>query len=90
MADWVKAKFRTTMVRHRCHPLILAGEVDYATHGFPVATERRHCQGIRIKRPCLHWPGLYFNHTVHPFEMKEVRRRCLRHQQRRERRSLAH
>ena len=77
MADWVKFdkiqnyNGETPDVT----PLILAGEVDYATHGFPVATEKEYiAQGIRIIRaPVYSGPALYFNHTVHPFEMKEVR-----------------
>jgi peptide/nickel transport system substrate-binding protein len=56
-------------------PLVLSGDVDYATHGFPPATEREFiAQGYRIIRaPIYTGPALYFNHQVHPFEMKEVR-----------------
>jgi peptide/nickel transport system substrate-binding protein len=56
-------------------PLVLAGDVDYATHGFPPATEKEYIeQGIRILRPPnFNGPALYLNHTVHPFEMKEFR-----------------
>jgi peptide/nickel transport system substrate-binding protein len=56
-------------------PLVLAGDVDYATHGFPPATEKEYIQqGIRILRPPnYNGPALYLNHTVHPFEMKEFR-----------------
>ncbi|HRJ44842.1 MAG TPA: ABC transporter substrate-binding protein, partial [Caldilineaceae bacterium] len=55
--------------------LVLSGDVDYATHGFPPATEREFMNlGYRIIRaPIYSGPALYFNHTVHPFEMKEVR-----------------
>ena len=56
-------------------PLVLSGDVDYATHGFPPATEREFMSlGYRIIRaPIYSGPALYFNHTIHPFEMKEVR-----------------
>ena len=56
-------------------PLVLSGDVDYATHGFPPATEREFMSlGYRIIRaPIYSGPALYFNHTMHPFEMKEVR-----------------
>jgi peptide/nickel transport system substrate-binding protein len=56
-------------------PLVLAGDIDYATHGFPPATEREYIdQGIRILRPPnFGGPALVFNHTIHPFEMKEFR-----------------
>lgn len=56
-------------------PLVLSGDVDYATHGFPPATEREfQSLGYRIIRaPIYSGPALYFNHTIHPFEMKEVR-----------------
>jgi peptide/nickel transport system substrate-binding protein len=56
-------------------PLVLSGDVDYATHGFPPATEREFiAQGYRIIRPPIYsGPALYVNFQVHPFEMKEVR-----------------
>ncbi|MCB0065175.1 MAG: hypothetical protein KDE19_23790 [Caldilineaceae bacterium] len=56
-------------------PLVLSGDVDYATHGFPPATEREFIsQGYRIIRPPIYsGPALYVNHKVHPFELKEVR-----------------
>lgn len=56
-------------------PLVLSGDVDYATHGFPPATEREFINlGYRIIRPPIYsGPALYFNHTIHPFEMKEFR-----------------
>jgi len=56
-------------------PLVLSGDVDYATHGFPPATEREFiAQGYRIIRPPIYsGPALYVNHQIHPFEMKEVR-----------------
>ncbi|HHE71030.1 MAG TPA: ABC transporter substrate-binding protein [Chloroflexi bacterium] len=56
-------------------PLVLANQVDYATHGFPPATEKAFKQaGIRIIRaPIYSGPALYFNHTMYPFNVKEVR-----------------
>lgn len=56
-------------------PLVLAGDVDYATHGFPPATEKEYLsQGIRIIRaPTYSGPALYFNHDVYPLSRKEVR-----------------
>ena len=56
-------------------PLVLSGDVDYATHGFPPATEREFmAQGYRIIRaPIYSGPALYFNHTLYPFNVKEVR-----------------
>jgi peptide/nickel transport system substrate-binding protein len=56
-------------------PLVLAGDVDYATHGFPPATEKEYLdQGIRVIRaPVYSGPALYFNHKVAPLDKKEVR-----------------
>jgi len=56
-------------------PLVLSGDVDYATHGFPPATEREYIeQGFRIIRaPNYNGPALYLNHKVAPFDKKEVR-----------------
>ena len=77
MADWVKFDkiLNYNGETPDVTPLILAGDVDYATHGFPPATEQEYiAQGIRIIRaPIYTGPALYFNMTVHPFEMKEVR-----------------
>jgi len=77
MADWVKFdrllnyNGETPVVT----PLVLAGDVDYATHGFPPATEREFIQqGYRIIRaPNYNGPALYLNHKVAPFDRKEVR-----------------
>ncbi len=57
-------------------PLVLAQQVDYATHGFPPATEKAYqSSGIRILRPPTHsGPALYFNQTIYPFDRTEVRR----------------
>ncbi|CAN5864612.1 ABC transporter substrate-binding protein [soil metagenome] len=56
-------------------PLVLSGDVDYATHGFPPATVKEfEAQNYRILRPALHTgPSMGFNFKVHPFEIKEVR-----------------
>lgn len=56
-------------------PLVLAGDVDYATHGFPPATEREYIDlGYRIIRaPNYNGPALYLNHALAPFDKKEVR-----------------
>jgi len=56
-------------------PVVLAHQVDYATHGFPPATERAFkAEGIRILRPPIFsGPALFFNHTIYPFDVKEVR-----------------
>ncbi len=46
-------------------PLVLAGEVDYATHGFPPATEKAlEQQGTRIIRPPVYsGPALFINYA---------------------------
>jgi peptide/nickel transport system substrate-binding protein len=56
-------------------PLVLARQVDYATHGFPPATEAQFiADGTRIIRgPLYTGPALYFNMDIHPFEMPEFR-----------------
>ncbi len=56
-------------------PLVLAKNVDYATHGFPPATERQfESEGIRIVRaPLFTGPALYFNQDIYPFNVKEFR-----------------
>src|SRR5512136_450701 len=56
-------------------PLVLAGDVDYATHGFPPATEKAFVdQKIRIIRaPTYTGPAIYFNNDVYPLNKKEVR-----------------
>jgi len=55
--------------------LVLAREVDYATHGFPPATEAQFiADGTRIIRgPLYTGPALYFNMTMYPFELPEFR-----------------
>ncbi len=56
-------------------PLVLSGDVDYATHGFPPATEREFINlGYRIIRPPTYGgSAIYLNSQIHPLEMKEVR-----------------
>ncbi|MFB3897616.1 MAG: ABC transporter substrate-binding protein [bacterium] len=56
-------------------PLILAKEIDYATHGFPPATERAFIrEGIRIIRPpAFYGPAIAFKNDIYPFNVKEVR-----------------
>jgi len=56
-------------------PLVLSGDVDYATHGFPPATVQEFMnQGYRILRPPIYnGPTVGFNMTIHPFEIKEFR-----------------
>src|SRR5829696_7557897 len=46
-------------------PLVLSKDIDYATHGFPIATEKSfEDQGIRIIRaPTYSGPALYFNYA---------------------------
>lgn len=56
-------------------PIVLAKEVDYATHGFPPATEKQfQSEGIRVLRPPVYsGPALYFNYDIYPLNVKEVR-----------------
>ncbi|HJQ27721.1 MAG TPA: ABC transporter substrate-binding protein [Rubrobacter sp.] len=46
-------------------PLVLSKDIDYATHGFPIATEKSFDdQGIRIIRaPTYSGPALYINYA---------------------------
>lgn len=46
-------------------PLVLSKDIDYATHGFPIATEQSfNDQGIRIIRaPTYSGPALYINYA---------------------------
>ncbi len=56
-------------------PLVLAKQIDYATHAFPPATDRQFQQlGIRVLRTPLYvGAALYFNHRLAPLNRKEVR-----------------
>jgi peptide/nickel transport system substrate-binding protein len=56
-------------------PLVLSGDVDYATHGFPPATEKAFVdKGIRILRPPIFTgPAIFFNNDVYPLNRVEVR-----------------
>ena len=56
-------------------PVVLAKQVDYATHGFPPATAMQfEILEIRVLKPPIYTgPSLYLNHRLHPFELKEFR-----------------
>lgn len=56
-------------------PIVLDGQVTYATHGFPPVTEQSFVDaGLRILRfPFYYGGALYFNHSLHPWNIKEVR-----------------
>jgi peptide/nickel transport system substrate-binding protein len=56
-------------------PLVSNGDLWYATHGFPPATEAAFVeQGIDIVRgPAYSGPALYVNHSVAPLDRPEVR-----------------
>ena len=56
-------------------PLVSNGDVWYATHGFPPATEQSFIdQGIDIIRgPGYNGPAIYVNYTVSPLDKVEVR-----------------
>ena len=56
-------------------PLVSNGDVWYATHGFPPATEQSFIdQGIDIIRgPGYSGPAIYVNYTVSPLDKVEVR-----------------
>jgi peptide/nickel transport system substrate-binding protein len=57
-------------------PLVLGGDVDYATHGFPVATDKAfQSANIRVVRPPLYTgPALYFHWEKAP-QFQDVRLR---------------
>lgn len=56
-------------------PLVANGDVSYATHGFPPATEASFVDaGIDILRgPGYTGPALYVNHNIAPLDRVEVR-----------------
>ena len=57
-------------------PLVLAGDVDYATHGFPLATDKAFGgAGLRVVRgPLYTGPAIVFHWTAAPeFQDKRVR-----------------
>jgi peptide/nickel transport system substrate-binding protein len=56
-------------------PLVSSGDLWYATHGFPPATEASFIeQGVDIIRgPGYSGPALYVNHSVEPLNRPEVR-----------------
>lgn len=62
--------------------VVLAGDVDYATHGFAPATEAEFAnQGIRVLRPPIYsGPALYINYARHGETLGDVRvRQALAH-----------
>lgn len=77
MADWVN--FDELLIFNGetpdATPLMLAKEADYATHGFPPATDQQFgAEGIRVIRgPNYSGPALYLNHDIYPFGVKEFR-----------------
>jgi peptide/nickel transport system substrate-binding protein len=57
-------------------PLVLAGDVDYATHGFPLATDKAFGDnGLRVVRgPLYTGPAIVFHWTAAPeFQDKRLR-----------------
>jgi peptide/nickel transport system substrate-binding protein len=56
-------------------PLVANGEAWYITHGLPPTTEQAFVdQGIDILRTAMYTgPALYFNHSIYPLNVKEVR-----------------
>ena len=62
-------------MKRRRHAVGARREVDYATHGFPPATEQEFISEVTafIRAPNYNGPALYFNHAVYPFDVKELR-----------------
>ncbi|MGH2450146.1 MAG: ABC transporter substrate-binding protein [Candidatus Limnocylindria bacterium] len=57
-------------------PLVLAGDVDYATHGFPLATDRQFVeQGFRVIRAPLYSGPALFIHWEKAAALQDVRLR---------------
>ena len=59
-------------------PLVLSGDVDYATHGFPLATDKafRTRASASSAAPLYTGPALYFHWEKAPeFQDKRLRRR---------------
>lgn len=56
-------------------PLVLADDVDYATHGFAPAEEQQMiAEGVRIVRPPIYsGPGLWINYERHRETLGDVR-----------------
>ncbi len=57
-------------------PLVLSGDVDWATHGFPVATDKQfQSEGLKVIRgPLLTGPALFFHWEKAPqFQDKRLR-----------------
>ena len=73
--DRASARSSCTTVRPPTSPRsVMNKDVDYATHGFAVASEKTFQQnGFRILRPPVYsGPALVFNYTTHP-EFSDVR-----------------
>ncbi len=77
MADWVNFDrlINFNGGTPEVTPLVLTGDIDYATHGFPVATEAQFmAEDIRIIRaPMYTGPALYFNMDIYPFRLPQFR-----------------
>lgn len=56
-------------------PLVMAKEVDYATHGFPQASAAQFKKlGLSIASPPTHsGPAILFNWKIYPFNLPQVR-----------------
>jgi len=70
--DWIKLYNGETPV---ITPMVLGFKVDYATHGFPPATEMEFYKlGISVYRPPTHFgPAILFNHKMYPLNQTEFR-----------------
>jgi peptide/nickel transport system substrate-binding protein len=62
-------------------PIVLSKEVDYATHGFPPATEKAFKDlGFRVLRPPTYaGPALYFNYAKMPAIAPKAVRQAIAH-----------
>jgi peptide/nickel transport system substrate-binding protein len=73
------AKFESVRVwngeTEQVTPLVANEELWYITHGIPPTTEEAFAaQGITIVRAAMNsGPAIYFNHTVYPLNVPEVR-----------------
>ena len=71
--EWIKLYNGETPV---VTPLVLGFKVDYATHGFPPATEMEFYKlGISVYRPPTGFgPAILFNHKIYPLNLTVFRR----------------
>jgi peptide/nickel transport system substrate-binding protein len=73
------AKFESVRVwngeTEQVTPLVANNELWYITHGIPPTTEEAFAgQGITIVRAAMNsGPAIYFNHTIYPLNVPEVR-----------------